>query len=41
MEIGEIVHSDASIHKGMHPARPPEDFSDVEMIGSVPDPRAL
>jgi uncharacterized membrane protein len=24
METGEIVHSDASIHRGMHPARPPK-----------------
>jgi uncharacterized membrane protein len=24
MEVGEVVHSDASIHRGMHPARPPE-----------------
>lgn len=23
MEIGEVVHSDASIHRGMHPAQPP------------------
>ena len=22
LEIGEVVHSDASIHRGMHPARP-------------------
>jgi uncharacterized membrane protein len=31
MEIGEIVHSDASIYPGPHPARPPEDLSDVEL----------
>jgi uncharacterized membrane protein len=24
METGEVVHSDASIHRGMHPARPPK-----------------
>jgi len=24
LEAGEVVHSDASIHPGMHPARPPE-----------------
>jgi uncharacterized membrane protein len=24
METGEVIHSDASIHSGMHPARPPE-----------------
>ncbi len=23
METGEVVHSDASIHRGTHPARPP------------------
>jgi uncharacterized membrane protein len=26
MEVGEIVRSDASIHKGMHPAQPPQKF---------------
>jgi uncharacterized membrane protein len=31
MEIGEIVHSDASIHRGLHPAQPPENLSQVEM----------
>jgi uncharacterized membrane protein len=31
MEIGEIVHSDASIHPGPHPARPPENLSEVEL----------
>ena len=25
METGEVVHSDASIHRRMHPARPPRD----------------
>jgi uncharacterized membrane protein len=25
LETGEVVHSDASIHRGPHPARPPED----------------
>ena len=24
LETGEVVHSDASIHRGMHPAQPPE-----------------
>ncbi len=24
METGEVVRSDASIHKGMHPAQPPK-----------------
>lgn len=31
MELGEIVHSDASIHRGPHPAQPPEDLSKVEI----------
>jgi uncharacterized membrane protein len=31
MEIGEIVHSDASIYPGPHPAQPPEDLSKVEL----------
>ena len=26
MEVGEIVKSDASIHRGMHPAQPPEKY---------------
>jgi uncharacterized membrane protein len=34
IETGEIVHSDASIHKGTHPAQPPEDLSEVELLGS-------
>jgi uncharacterized membrane protein len=34
METGEIVHSDSSIHSGMHPAQPAEDLSDVELLGS-------
>jgi hypothetical protein len=25
METGEVVHSDASIHRGLYPAQPPED----------------
>jgi uncharacterized membrane protein len=28
LETGEVVHSDASIHRGMHPARPPERFDE-------------
>ena len=34
METGEIVHSDASIHSGPHPAQAPEDLRDVELLGS-------
>ena len=40
METGEIVHSDASIHQGLHPAQPPESLKDVELIGSAPNPGA-
>jgi uncharacterized membrane protein len=31
MEIGEVVHSDASIHRGPHPAQPPQDLTEVGM----------
>ena len=34
METGEIVHSDASIHRAAHPAQPPEDLSNVELLGN-------
>jgi uncharacterized membrane protein len=34
METGEIVHSDASIHHGLHPAVPPENLNDVELLGT-------
>lgn len=34
MEVGEIVHSDASIHRGPHPAVPPESLNDVELLGT-------
>jgi uncharacterized membrane protein len=37
MELGEVVHSDASIHRGPHPAYPPEDLNEVELIGSPED----
>jgi uncharacterized membrane protein len=33
MEIGEVVNSDASIHRYSHPAQPPEDLSDVDLLG--------
>ena len=39
MEIGEIVHSDASIHEGPHPAQPPESLRDVVLVGSEPNPQ--
>src|SRR5215212_6007393 len=35
IELGEVVHSDASIHRGPHPAQPPENLSDVELLGSA------
>ena len=34
METGEVVHSDASIHQGPHPAQPPKDLSEVELLGN-------
>jgi uncharacterized membrane protein len=41
MEIGEIVHSDASIHRGMHPAQPPENLRDVELLGTTGSPQGV
>jgi uncharacterized membrane protein len=41
MEIGEIVHSDASIHRGPHPAQPPEDLSEVELLGTPRQPQEV
>jgi uncharacterized membrane protein len=35
IELGEVVHSDASIHRGAHPAQPPENLSDVELLGTA------
>jgi len=35
MEVGEVVHSDASIHSGRHPARPPESFARPEEAPKV------
>ncbi len=31
LETGEVVHSDASIHAGMHPARPPGTLADEDV----------
>ena len=39
LETGEVVHSDASIHRGPHPARPPEDIPDD--LGRSAAPRGL
>ncbi|HEX7336539.1 MAG TPA: SRPBCC family protein, partial [Gemmatimonadales bacterium] len=30
MEVGEVVHSDASIHRGSHPARPANESPRIE-----------
>src|SRR5919112_57352 len=38
MEIGEVVHSDASVHRGMHPAQPPNNLNDVELLGTAREP---
>jgi hypothetical protein len=34
LETGSIVHSDASIHHGMHPARPPSEREQTVLKGS-------
>lgn len=41
MEIGEIVHSDASIHRGTHSAQPPENLNDVELLGMTGSPQGV
>lgn len=33
LETGSVVHSDASIHRGMHPARPAAPEDKIEVIG--------
>ena len=33
LETGEVIHSDASIHRGMHPAQPPEERPELEVGG--------
>ncbi|HZN98534.1 MAG TPA: SRPBCC family protein [Gemmatimonadales bacterium] len=40
MELGEIVHSDSSIHRGPHPAQPPEDLNKVE-LGTTQQPQEV
>jgi uncharacterized membrane protein len=35
LETGEVVHSDASIHRGAHPARPPEELPTDIPAGSA------
>jgi len=34
LETGSVVHSDASIHRGMHAARPPAEDEKISVIGS-------
>lgn len=34
LETGSVVHSDASIHRGMHAARPPAEDESISLIGS-------
>ena len=31
LETGEVVHSDASVHRGMHPARPSKNIAAGEL----------
>jgi hypothetical protein len=33
LETGEVLHSDASIHRGMHPAQPPEETPRTDVGG--------
>jgi uncharacterized membrane protein len=33
LETGSVVHSDASIHRGMHPARPPAPDENITVLG--------
>jgi uncharacterized membrane protein len=35
LETGEVLHSDASIHRGPHPARPAEDDDALEVKGAA------
>ena len=41
IELGEIVHSDSSIHRGSHPAQPPEDLNKVELLGTAQQPQEV
>jgi hypothetical protein len=31
LEVGEVVHSDASIHRGLHPAQPSAELPPLDM----------
>jgi hypothetical protein len=33
LETGEVLHSDSSIHRGMHPAQPPEEMPRPDVGG--------
>jgi len=35
LETGEVLHSDASIHRGMHPARPARNTDSVQLKGAA------
>lgn len=35
LETGEVVHSDASIHPGMHPGRPPEEYKPQSQLAQT------
>ena len=35
LETGEVLHSDASIHRGLHPARPAEDEDSLQLKGAA------
>lgn len=39
LEVGEVVHSDASVHRGPHPAQPPRDLRSLDL--STPEPARL
>jgi hypothetical protein len=40
MELGEVVHSDASIHRGMHPAQPPREVPET-VRHTAPEPAMI
>jgi len=35
LEVGEVLHSDASIHRGLHPARPARNQEPVQLMGAA------
>jgi uncharacterized membrane protein len=38
LETGSVVHSDASIHRGLHPARPPARNETIQVLGRSESP---